>query len=117
MRQPERFGKPTIWCQFIITSMCLFVGIICYYYCGIYVASPVCLSLIVCIIQLPPTVQAAEADFQAPGSAGVLMKKIVYGLGFPGILMSTVVYTHVRACCLPLLENRSPSPTRFRNLY
>jgi hypothetical protein len=24
------------------------------------------------------------------------MKKIVYGLGFPGILMSTVVYTHVR---------------------
>ena len=54
MRQPERFGKPVIWCQVIITSMCLFVGIICYYYCGIYVASPVCPSLVVCIVRLAP---------------------------------------------------------------
>lgn len=35
------------------------------------------------------------ADVQAPGSAGPLMKKIVYGLGFIGIMMSTVLYTHV----------------------
>ena len=86
MRQPERFARPTIWCQVIITAMCLFTGIICYYYCGIYVASPVSVSV---------SGRLKDADMQAPGSAGVLMKKIVYGLGFPGILMSTVVYTHV----------------------
>jgi hypothetical protein len=47
------------------------VGIVVYYYCGSYVSNP------------------------ALGSAGVLMKKVCYGLALPGILLSTVLITHV----------------------
>jgi hypothetical protein len=42
-----------------------------YYYAGSYVASP------------------------ALGSAGVLMKRICYGLVLPGLIVSTLLYIHV----------------------
>lgn len=47
------------------------VGIVVYRYCGSYVSNP------------------------ALGSAGVLMKKVCYGLALPGVLLSTVLITHV----------------------
>ena len=49
------------------------VGIIVYYYCGEWTASP------------------------ALGSAGPLIKRIAYGLGLPALLVSGTLYTHVPA--------------------
>ena len=103
MRLPEKFVKTLIWCQAIITAMCIFCGVMVYYYCGIYVASPVSIPFL--HSSECPWPGYREADVQAPGSAGVLLKKITYGLGFPGILMSTVVYTHVSHW--PVLRLRS----------
>lgn len=47
------------------------IGIVVYYYCGSYVASP------------------------ALGSAGALMKKVCYGIALPGLLVSTLILLHV----------------------
>ena len=54
-----------------MTSIYIAIGVVVYYYCGSYVASP------------------------ALGSAGVLMKKVCYGLALPGLLASVVLVTHV----------------------
>jgi hypothetical protein len=48
------------------------IGIVVYYFCGSYVASP------------------------ALGSAGVTMKKVCYGLALPGLLATTTITIHVR---------------------
>jgi hypothetical protein len=47
-----------------------------YYFCGQYVAFP------------------------ALGSAGVLVKKIAYGIALPGLLVTLIIYTHV-SCGTP----------------
>lgn len=46
------------------------IGIIVYYFCGSYVASP------------------------ALGSAGVMMKKVCYGLAPPGLIVTTTLLVH-----------------------
>lgn len=51
--------------------MYLLVGIVVYYFCGSYVASP------------------------ALGSAGPLLKKVCYGIALPGLLATTVLPAHV----------------------
>ena len=71
MREPEMFTRSLIISQTIVTGTYMTIGIVVYYYCGSYVASP------------------------ALGSAGTLMKKICYGIGLPGILVSTVILAHV----------------------
>lgn len=70
MKDPRKFGRAFFTCQAIIISVDVMVGIVVYYYCGQYVASP------------------------APGSAGVLMKKVVYGIAFPGIFFSSLIFNH-----------------------
>jgi hypothetical protein len=52
------------------------IGVVVYYYCGSYVASP------------------------ALGSAGVTMKKVCYGLALPGLLATTTITIHVRTVTL-----------------
>lgn len=47
------------------------IGVVVYYYCGSYVASP------------------------ALGSAGKLLKRVCYGLAFPGLCVSTLLFVHV----------------------
>lgn len=71
MREPQLYTRCLFCCQCIVTSTFLTIGVVVYYYCGSYVASP------------------------ALGSAGPLMKKVSYGISIPGILASNVILSHV----------------------
>lgn len=71
MRDPRDFTKSLIYCQTIMTAVYIAIGVVVYYYCGSFVASP------------------------ALGSAGPLMKKVCYGIALPGLLVSTTMYIHV----------------------
>lgn len=72
MRNPKDYTKSLIVCQSTVTIVYTVIGIVVYYYCGSYVASP------------------------ALGSAGHLMKKVCYGLALPGLLVSCLILLHVR---------------------
>ncbi|KAI8154160.1 hypothetical protein K4K54_013262 [Colletotrichum sp. SAR 10_86] len=65
MRDPHLYPRALALCQTVVTIIFLTVGIVVYYYCGSYVASP------------------------ALGSAGVTIKKVSYGIAFPGLLVSS----------------------------
>ena len=71
MREPKHYTRSLLTCQSIVTITYITIGIVVYYYCGSYVGSP------------------------ALGSAGVLMKKVCYGLAIPGLIMSMTLYLHV----------------------
>ena len=71
MRDPRDYTKSLIYCQSIMTAVYIAIGVVVYYFCGSYVASP------------------------ALGSAGVLMKKVCYGLALPGLIVSTTLFVHV----------------------
>ena len=71
MREPRHFSRSLVICQSVISAVYLIVGVVVYYYCGSYVASP------------------------ALGSAGSLLKRISYGLAFPGLTVSTTLFIHV----------------------
>lgn len=71
MRDPKHYTRSLLICQGGVTATYITIGIVVYYYCGSYVASP------------------------ALGSAGVLMKKVCYGLALPGLLVSTTLFIHV----------------------
>lgn len=73
MRDPRRYNRSLWACQAVVTITYITIGVVVYYYCGSYVASP------------------------ALGSAGTTMKKICYGLALPGLLVSTTILTHVSA--------------------
>lgn len=73
MREPHQYGRSMFICQGIATSLFLAIGIIVYYFCGPYVASP------------------------ALSSAGPLFKRICYGLALPGLLASMILLSHVPA--------------------
>ena len=72
MRNPKDYNKALIACQGTVTAVYTAIGIVVYYFCGSYVASP------------------------ALGSAGYLMKKVCYGLALPGLLVSCLILLHVR---------------------
>lgn len=71
MRNPVHYTKALLVCQGFVTAMYIVVGCVICYYCGSYVASP------------------------ALGSAGVLVKKVAYGIALPGLLVSTTIVLHV----------------------
>ena len=71
MRVPEHYTKSLLLCQSIVAVTYIVIGIVVYYYCGSFVASP------------------------ALGSAGVLLKKVCYGLALPGLCVSTLLFVHV----------------------
>lgn len=71
MREPRHYVRSLAICQSVVTGIYLIIGIIVYYFCGSYVASP------------------------ALGSAGPLVKKVSYGFGLPGLLVTTILTTHV----------------------
>jgi formate/nitrite transporter FocA (FNT family) len=79
MREPRDYTKALIYCQSIMTSVYIAIGVVVYYFCGSYVASP------------------------ALGSAGTLMKKVCYGLALPGLIVSTTLFVHV-SCHGPSLQ-------------
>lgn len=72
MRDPKEYTKSLLVCQSVVTITYITIGVVVYYFCGSYVASP------------------------ALGSAGPLMKKICYGLALPGLIVTTLLVTHVR---------------------
>ncbi|PYI29252.1 hypothetical protein BP00DRAFT_375820 [Aspergillus indologenus CBS 114.80] len=71
MSQPRHYPKSLLLCQSVVTITYITIGIVVYYYCGSYVASP------------------------ALGSAGVLIKKISYGIALPGLLVSGTLCAHL----------------------
>lgn len=71
MRDPKMYKRSLMACQVTVTLVYLVIGIVVYYFCGSYVASP------------------------ALGSAGVLLKKICYGIALPGLIVTTALITHV----------------------
>ncbi|UNI17526.1 hypothetical protein JDV02_003861 [Purpureocillium takamizusanense] len=71
MRDPRLYPRALALCQTVITVVFLIVGIVVYYNCGSYVASP------------------------ALGSAGTTIKKVSYGIALPGLLVSGILLAHV----------------------
>ncbi|KAA8567121.1 hypothetical protein EYC84_010188 [Monilinia fructicola] len=77
MRDPRKYSRSVFLSQGFITAIYIAIGIVVYYFCGSYVASP------------------------ALGSAGATMKKVCYGLALPGLLVSTI------SCSLIFQQNSS----------
>ena len=80
MREPKHYTKSLIICQTTVTVTYTVIGIVVYYYCGSFVASP------------------------ALGSAGHMLKKVCYGIAIPGLLVSTLILLHVSS------SSDSPQP-------
>ena len=77
MRDTRFYTRSLVLCQVMVSIAYLVVGIVVYYYCGSYVASP------------------------ALGSAGETIKKVCYGIALPGLLASTTLFTHVSLRAYP----------------
>ncbi|KAH8728865.1 transmembrane amino acid transporter protein-domain-containing protein [Phaeosphaeriaceae sp. PMI808] len=73
MREPRLFTRALLVCQGSMTAVYISIGVVVYYFCGSYVASP------------------------ALGSAGPTMKKVCYGLALPGLIVSTTLFIHFAA--------------------
>ncbi|GAA5875989.1 hypothetical protein JCM8547_000672 [Rhodosporidiobolus lusitaniae] len=73
MRRPQDFYKSVFLCQGFCTAFYLTIGIVMYHYAGIYVASP------------------------ALGTAGVLIKRVAYGIALPGLFVTAIIYVHLSA--------------------
>lgn len=73
MKRPRDYNKAVYLCMGIVTAAYLSFSLVVYRYCGKWVASP---SL---------------------GSAGDTIKKVAYGVGIIGLLVSACLYIHVAA--------------------
>ncbi|EXU94623.1 transmembrane amino acid transporter [Metarhizium robertsii] len=73
MRDPKHYTKALMVCQSVITLAYIVVGVVVYYFCGSYAASP------------------------ALGSAGPLIKKVAYGIALPGLLVTDLLAIHLAA--------------------
>ncbi|KAF5022810.1 hypothetical protein F66182_5152 [Fusarium sp. NRRL 66182] len=70
MREPKHYTRSLLWAQGLVSVTYIAIGVVVYYYCGSYVASP------------------------ALGSAGVIMKKVCYGFALPGLIVTAMIVTH-----------------------
>lgn len=73
MRNPKMYTRALLACQGFTLALYLSIGVVVYYYCGQYVATP------------------------ALGSAGATTKRVAYGIALPALLVSGILYTHVPA--------------------
>lgn len=73
MRKPSDFRKALYTCMGFVTASYLTFALVVYAWCGAWVASP---SL---------------------GSAGPVLKKVSYGIGLVGLVISACLYLHVAA--------------------
>ncbi|GAA6020935.1 hypothetical protein JCM10207_003192 [Rhodosporidiobolus poonsookiae] len=73
MRDPREYPKAVALCQSFVTTFYLVVGVVVYMYAGQYVASP------------------------ALGTAGVLIKRVAYGLALPGLFAAAIILSHLAA--------------------
>ena len=95
MRDPHHYNRALLTAQTGIYVIYITIGVVVYYFCGSYVASP------------------------ALGSAGVTMKKVNYGIALPGLIVSTLLLAHfpakysfVRAMRADLRRHSSVTNTR-----
>jgi len=82
MKDQSKYGRAAVIAQSIVVIANIIVGSLVYHFCGQYVASP------------------------SPGSAGPLMKKVTYGIAFPGMLFSTLIFNHVSIKLLNCTDER-----------
>lgn len=80
MRDPKYYTRSLVICQGTVTAVYITIGVVVYYFCGSYVASP------------------------ALGSAGVTMKKTSYGFAIPGLLVTVMLFVHVSTSSLSPLS-------------
>jgi len=73
MKNPHDYKKALYCCMLIVTSSYLCFSLVVYRWCGVWVATP---SL---------------------GSAGPTLKKVAYGVGLFGLLVTGMLYVHVAA--------------------
>ncbi|KAK6908126.1 hypothetical protein I204_06100 [Kwoniella mangroviensis CBS 8886] len=73
MRDQRKYTQSMLLSQSFVTAVDTVVGVVVYYYCGQFVASP------------------------ALGSAGGTLKKICYGLALPGLFVTAMMFTHLPA--------------------
>ncbi|KAE9380759.1 putative N amino acid transport system protein [Stipitochalara longipes BDJ] len=73
MRKPKDYNKALYTCMAIVQAAYLSFSLVVYRWCGAWVASP---SL---------------------GSAGPVIKKVAYGIGLIGLIVSACLYLHVAA--------------------
>ncbi|BEI81643.1 hypothetical protein CcaverHIS002_0208030 [Cutaneotrichosporon cavernicola] len=73
MRDPRSYKRTMCTSMGILYCVYATIGIVVYYFCGQYVASP------------------------ALGSAGPTMKKVAYGIAIPALLASVCIYLHLAA--------------------
>lgn len=73
MEDPEMFSKALFWGQGFVVATCLIIASIVYGKVGQYLANP------------------------ALGSAGPLIKKVSYGIAFPGLVVTAVLFSHIAA--------------------
>uniref|UniRef100_A0A0D2Y3C8 Amino acid transporter transmembrane domain-containing protein n=1 Tax=Fusarium oxysporum (strain Fo5176) TaxID=660025 RepID=A0A0D2Y3C8_FUSOF len=71
MRDPRHYTRSLILCQTVVSACYIAIGCVVYYFCGSYVASP------------------------ALGSAGVLIKRVSYGIALPGLIVTTMLTCHL----------------------
>ncbi|WVF66414.1 hypothetical protein IAT40_001154 [Kwoniella sp. CBS 6097] len=73
MKNPREYKKPIVCAMLLLNVTYLVVSLVVYRYCGIYIAGV------------------------ALGSAGTLIKKLTYGIGLPGLLVSAILCQHLAA--------------------
>lgn len=73
MKEPRKFTRALIVGQGVIVATCIICASIIYAKVGQHLANP------------------------ALGSAGPLIKKVAYGIAFPGLIVTAVVYGHIAA--------------------
>jgi hypothetical protein len=73
MRDPRKYMRVMISSLSLCCGLYIVIGAVVYHFCGQYVDSP------------------------ALGSAGILMKRVCYGLAIPALLVSLCIYAHLAA--------------------
>lgn len=73
MRDPRAYNRVMVLSVLLCLALYIVLGCLVYQFCGQYVANP------------------------ALGSAGVLMKRVCYGIAIPGLLVSLCIYAHLAA--------------------
>lgn len=73
MRDPRMHNRMAILSISLCCMLYIILGSVVYWFCGKYVSSP------------------------ALGSAGVLLKRVCYGLAIPALLVSLCIYAHIAA--------------------
>jgi hypothetical protein len=85
MKNPREYKKPIAASMGLLNVCYIIVSLVVYKYCGSEYSCSGCSQLLTSVYIASP----------ALGSAGVLIKKISYGIALPGLWISAVLSQHV----------------------